>query len=242
MMADPRWRSRAGLRLAGESKIDVPVWVHVLRAGRLGAGDRAVKRQVAVLNKAYGGRLGGPDTGVRFHLAGITHTSDRRWFRDPLGSEVPLKTRLRRGGAETLNLYVAQLSEIVLGYSTYPYRYAENPILDGVVIDWRTLPGGSMTNFDRGLTSVHEIGHWMGLLHTFENGCGSPGDYVADTPPESEPTRGCPPRKDSCPAGGDDPVHNFMDYSYDRCMSHFTLGQVTRMHEMWSTYRKPHKV
>jgi hypothetical protein len=238
MMAGLRHRPPTGARVAGAPRVDVPTWVHVIKDGRHGAADQAVRRQIAVLNKAYGGRMGGPDSGVRFRLMGITHTANRRWFRDPLGSERPLKTRLRRGGADTLNLYVAQLSEIVLGYSTYPYRYAAKPVLDGVVVDWRTLPGGTMQDFDRGMTSVHEIGHWMGLLHTFENGCEPPGDYVDDTPPEAQPSRGCPAHKDTCAAEGDDPVHNFMDYSIDRCMSGFTSGQVTRMHQMWETYRK----
>jgi hypothetical protein len=244
MMADLRRRLDAlpALRRAAEFGITVPVWVHVIREGRQGARDGAVRRQIAMLNMAYGGRLGGLDTGVRFRIVGVTHTNSQSWFRDPLGFELPLKTHLRRGGPGTLNLYIAQLSELVLGYSTYPYRYAESPVLDGVVIDWRTLPGGALKDFDRGLTGVHEIGHWLGLLHTFENGCETPGDYVDDTAPEGVATEGCPPGKDTCTAPGDDPVHNFMDYSHDRCMSTFSHGQAARMREMWDAYRRTPKV
>ena len=97
-------------------------------------------------------------------------------------------------------------------------------MLDGVVIDWRSLPGGSLRSFDRGFTGVHEIGHWFGLLHTFENGCAAPGDGIADTSPEAVATDGCVIDKDTCEGGGPDPIHNFMDYSDDRCMSEFTAG------------------
>lgn len=217
--------------------VTVPLWVHVLTDGHTGAPDAAVREQVNVLNRAYSGGYGGADTGVRFALRGITRTENRDWFRNPLGMEDPMKTSLRRGGSETLNLYVSQLSELVLGYATYPNWYAGNPSQDGVVIDWRTLPGGALRNFNFGFTGVHEIGHWLGLVHTFENGCSEPGDSVDDTPFQATPTEGCPDRRDSCAAAGEDPIHNFMDYAHDRCMNQFTAGQGLRMRQAWVTYR-----
>ncbi|MGV9595823.1 M43 family zinc metalloprotease [Streptosporangium sandarakinum] len=239
MLADLRARQARLPHPAGLSwtPVTVPVWAHVITAGSLGAPDDAVRAQVATLNAAYGGRYGGADTGIRFRLDGLTRVDDPVLFRDPLGRPETLE-RMRRGGQETLNLYVAQLGRLVLGYSTYPYWYAGDPAGDGVVLDWRTLPGGSLRNFGRGFTGVHEIGHWLGLLHTFENGCLPLGDTIDDTPSEGLPTQGCPVHKDTCAGDGADPVHNFMDYAHDRCMSGFTEGQATRMREMWTAYRQ----
>jgi hypothetical protein len=220
------------------ARVTIPVRFHVItngRSGRLAAAD--VERQVEVLNAAYGGRTGGADTGVSFRLAQLDVTVNARWFARPKEHEHAMMDMLRRGGRGTLNLYSAAVGVDVLGFSTFPHRYRRNPRLDGVVIDYRSLPGGGTRHFDRGFTAVHEVGHWLGLLHTFENGCTSPGDSIADTPYEAEATEGCPRFKDSCPAPGGDPVHNFMDYGNDDCMSEFTPGQARRIRASWAAYR-----
>lgn len=76
-----------------------------------------------------------------------------------------------------------------------------------------------MQTYDQGKTAVHEVGHWFGLLHTFQdNSCekGSSGDFIADTPQQLTATDGCPVGKDSCPGvEGVDAIGNFMDYSSD---------------------------
>ncbi|MFB4265846.1 zinc metalloprotease [Nonomuraea sp. GTA35] len=231
-----------GKRLSGvtpPSEITVPTRVHVISPGPdRRVSDQAVQAQIDTLNSAYGGRFGGVDTGVRFRLDGISVKEQAAWFSDPVGHERAMKSTLHQGGAGTLNLYIAQLSELMLGFASYPYWYAGAPALDGVVIDWRSLPGGALSDYNKGFTGVHEIGHWLGLFHTFENGCQAPGDGIDDTSPEARPTEACPQGKDTCPGQpGQDPAHNYMDYAHDRCMWEFTVGQADRMHEMWAAYR-----
>jgi hypothetical protein len=229
-----------GRRLRGvrpPARLTVPTWVHVLTDGVNRASDEAVRAQIATLNDAYGGRLGGVDTGIAFRLEGIAVTRNAAWFSAPITHERAMKSTLRKGGAETLNLYLAEPGSLVLGFSSYPYWYESSPLLDGVVVDWRGLPGGSLSGYDRGYTGVHEIGHWLGLFHTFENGCAGPGDGIADTPAQAGPTDGCPEGKDTCGQPGHDAVHNFMDYAQDLCMREFTAGQAQRMRHMWAAYR-----
>lgn len=223
-------------RIAG--RLVVPVRFHVVHSGRHGRlSKRAVRRQISTLNAAYGGRKGGADTRVRFRLSGYDRTDKAAWFHHPQRHERSMKRRLRKGGRGTLNVYTAAVGTEVLGFSTFPQWYRRDPRMDGVVVDYRSLPRGSYAPFNHGYTGVHEIGHWLGLMHTFEGGCTPPGDGVADTPYESRPAEGCPRRRDTCPQRGRDPVHNFMDYAHDFCMRGFTAGQGRLIRASWAAYR-----
>jgi hypothetical protein len=232
----PPVKDLGGIVPAGD--IVVPVRFHVITSGRAGLlSEAAVVKQIDVMNRAYGGGSGGPDTRVAFRLDGIDFTDQPQWFRAPRHHESSIKKLLHRGGAQTLNLYTAWVGDEVIGFSTFPQWQSRSPIRDGVVIDYRSLPGGTYQHYNLGYTAVHETGHWLGLFHTFENGCDQPGDGVADTPFEGHPTDGCPRFKNTCAAAGDDPVHNFMDYAWDECMHEFTAGQAARIHQSWAAFR-----
>jgi hypothetical protein len=220
------------------SRLVVPVHFHVISAGRVGRLARAtVDQQVQTLNAAYGGNTGGADTGVSFRLTRVDYADDAQWFQRPHDFQQQMIGSLATGGPGTLNLFTAGVGSEVLGFSSFPQWYRLRPSVDGVVVDYRSVPGGQFDHFNRGYTAVHEIGHWLGLFHPFEGGCRPPGDGVDDTPYEAVPTQACPSVKDSCPAPGTDPVHNFMDYGFDTCMREFTPGQGLRIRAMWAAYR-----
>jgi len=221
------------------------VYFHVVYANQTLEGgyvqDSQIQEQIKVLNQDYN------STGISFKLVNISRIeSEDMFLRTAPDSEqeTGLKKTFRYGNASALNVYTVGFAEGdgvgLLGYATFPMDYAAKPQNDGVVLLYSTMPGSATPPYNMGRTLVHESGHWMGLYHTFQGGCKSPGDHVDDTPPEESAAYGCPEKRDTCRGGGPDPVHNFMDYTDDSCMNGFTPGQAKRIRAKIRTYRGVH--
>jgi hypothetical protein len=230
-------RLKAEQALKGEvnaQAISVPVYFHVIRSssGAGGVTTTQINDQISMMNKAFAG------AGISFFLAGTDYTNNDQWYTcSTAGCESKMKSALRKGTASALNFYTNNMGQGLLGWATFPWSYASNPTMDGVVVLQSSLPGGSTANYNEGDTGTHEVGHWLGLYHTFQGGCTSPGDSVDDTPYEASGASGCPVGRDTCSSAGVDPIENFMDYSYDSCMYTFSSGQNSRALSMWNTYR-----
>jgi hypothetical protein len=212
----------------------IPVYFHVIRSSAGGGGVTAtqINNQITVLNNAYAA------SGFSFFLAATDYTNNDTYYTCGGGTcETNMKNALHKGTASALNFYTNNMGGGLLGWATFPWSYASAASKDGVVVLQSSLPGGSATNYNLGDTGTHEVGHWMGLYHTFQGGCVSPGDSVSDTPDEGSSAAGCPSGRDTCSTAGLDPITNFMDYTYDSCMNTFSAGQNSRMNSMWNSYR-----
>jgi Pregnancy-associated plasma protein-A len=210
----------------------VNVYFHVINQGAgLANGDvpdSQIERQIAGLNLAFAA------SGWSFQLVATDRTTNATWYT---GCPNIMKTSLRQGSADDLNIYTCNPSNNLLGWATFPSSYNSSPSTDGVVALFSSLPGGTAVPYNEGDTITHEVGHWMGLYHTFQGGCSKTGDSVSDTPAEKSAAWGCPVGRDTCPGVGVDPIENLMDYTDDACMDRFTVGQDGRIDLQFSTYR-----
>lgn len=150
-----------------------------------------------------------------------------------------------------LNIWVANFSSNgdladVLGYAQFPSNSQLAGLetnggldyTDGVIINYKSFgsidifPQGTYTpGYNRGRTTTHEVGHFLGLRHIWGDGNGGCNntDYCADTPFAYEANTSCFPGYDSCPSAGEDMTNNYMDYTGDLCMNVFTNDQKERM-------------
>jgi hypothetical protein len=160
----------------------VRTYVHVVAPtatagpGRGAVADATLLAQMRVLNATYS------SAGFQFRLEAVTRVISSSFATAEVasGAERSMKRALRRGGRDSLNIFVTS-PPALLGWSTFPESARTDRDYDGVVTGFYTLPGSSMKPYNKGMTMAHEVGHWLGLLHTFEGeGCSGLGDRVSD--------------------------------------------------------------
>ncbi len=255
------------------SYYDIPVYFHVIQDtqdanndGQLDGhvDESRLDQQITVLNDAFNGTTVA-NVQFFFRKAGVTRNFNRDWFNmkvsinDPqrveFSSEHEAKRLLHQGGANALNFYtissaLQQPEDLYpIGWAWFAEWYAGNRCRDGVVVPFTTLPGDNTPNnpFNKGDLPVHEVGHWLGLYHTYQgsqNSCEQANengnDQVDDTPIHKDTNVGKCIEADTCTSfPGTDPIYNFMtDYS-DECKREFTRGQFKRMRDQYLTLRRP---
>ncbi|MFI6254019.1 zinc metalloprotease [Streptomyces sp. NPDC051016] len=195
--------------------------------------DAALQRQIDVVNQAFS-PVGLSFRTYQVYRYGVSHAV-LHGVAEGNQNEAYLK-QTHKYNQQYLNLFTARPDDS-RGWATFPWDYASRPGYDGVVLNSDTMPGGTRPDYDEGKTAVNLIGHWTGLWSTYQGGCSGEGDYVADTPAEASPAVGCPTGRDTCPAAGTDPIHNYMDDSTDHCRVQFTHGQLQRVIGTLAQYR-----
>lgn len=235
----------------------IPVVVHVIHTGGSeNISDLQIQSQIEVLNEDYGKLVGtngdgnGVDTKVRFCLAkkdpngnctnGIVRVystlANHQTYERPLLKELSFWDNARY-----MNIYVVKsITGGTLGYSSFP---GGPPDEDGIVVRHNYFGNVGTASSSLGRTTTHEAGHWFGLYHTFNGGCGTDvcndGDFVCDTPPVASANFGCP-NINSCSnefPDVQDQVANYLDYTNDPCKSMFTAGQRDRIQATMNNIR-----
>ena len=229
----------ANRRLRGDfqprGKINIPIVFHIVRARKgkqFNVTDQQVQVQLDVLNDVFKSK------GFKFSLRQLIRYNDNKFARKC--GNYPAERRFKRkhaiDPATTLNVYSCRARQG--GYARLPQSRPEDHYLHGAVVHYAFFPGGGASPYDEGDLLVHEVGHYLGLSHTFRDGCTGKGDRVADTPREARPSFRCVIGRDTCPDDpGVDPITNFMDYSPDACTERFTPGQKERMLDQVATFK-----
>lgn len=247
----------------------IPCVVHVIQTSAQEIVTPAiVQSQLDVLNEDFRRMAGTPGFGngvdmlYEFCLAsidpnGAPTTGINRVISPTLAfhdkaDEAQFKGLIQWDPYRYFNIWVARTIETtsgagqVIGYATFPSSISFQGNLDGVVIHSGYF-GRDSDPSTIGRTTTHEVGHWIGLFHTFQNGCqGSSagtcltgGDRVCDTPQAFDQNFGCPSRN-SCtdtPTDLPDQIENYMDYSDGTCQNMYTNGQKVRSDQIMANYR-----
>jgi len=268
--AAARWRAQhPGDIRSSTPVLTIPVVVHILyKTPTQNISNAQIYSQIAILNADYrrlnADTINTPamfdsiaaDINVEFCLAtrdpqgnptdGITRTSTTGGqlfgFFSPIFEDAKYDST---GGKDAwpadqyLNIWVCEMIPGLLGYAQFP---GGDPATDGVVISYQSFGdiGTVAAPSTLGRTTVHEVGHWMGLFHIWGDDQDCTGsDSIPDTPNATVASSSdCQVTRNSCsnedPYWGttdpNDMVQNYMDYSHDSCMNMFTEGQKTRMY------------
>lgn len=255
--------------------LTIPVVVHIIHSGEnIGQGknlvDNKVWEQLAILNADFRRQNMdaaltpnefknlAADTQIEFCLAAknpdgeptsgiLRHRYTDVWDRNFI--EATIKPETQWEPNLYLNIWIVKIPENSLGQFTVGYSYFPVPSMvgstrDGVVLDYRFV-GLNPLHAAAGRTATHEIGHYLGLSHVWENSLGEGGctydDGINDTPIQSEASFLCPSHpKESC--GSNDMFMNFMDYVNDDCSNLFTKGQAQVMRAVLSGGTKVNEV
>lgn len=256
--AETKIKNELASNRGGASIKIIPVVVHVIHLGGTENISAAqIQSQIDVLNEDYRKMTGtngdgaGVDTEIEFCLAkknplgkctdGIVRINSA-FANHQTHQRSALKDLSFWDNTRYLNMYVVKtINGSTLGYSSFPGGPANE---DGIVVRHNYFGRIGTAASTLGRTTTHEVGHWLGLYHTFNGGCGidecTDGDYVCDTPPAAAPNFGCPTTANTCSNEVPnvlDQISNYMDYSDDNCKSMFSLGQKDRAQTSLTTLR-----
>lgn len=225
-------------------KMEIPVVVNVLyRTTAENISLTQIQSQIDVLNKDFNAlnsdynTANNPYSSVRANV-GISFVLDqvirKSTTKTSWGTNDSCKKTANGGLAPTspttkLNLWVATIGGGILGYAQFP---GGSSATDGVVIDSKYFgnTGTATYPFNLGRTATHEVGHWMNLRHIWGDAtCGS--DLVSDTPVHNTANYGVPAvgHRSTCTGTPLEMYMNYMDYTDDRGMYMFSVGQKARM-------------
>ena len=260
-----RLKNKQALKV-GATTIIIPIVFHIVMQDPSVVTDAQILAQLDTINKDYAGINGDSvripsyfkslfgKSELNFCLARRTPTDEpatgivRYTTTQPSFSNADNESvkHVSLGGADAwdankyLNVWICDLSNDLLGYGTFP---GSGPLNEqGVVIDFASIPGGSLTGFNKGKTLTHEIGHYFNLYHIWgdDNGACTGTDFVDDTPDQGNSTPGCPlgVMTDACsPVSPGILYQDYMDYTGDNCLVMFTVLQVARMEAALSSFR-----
>lgn len=242
------------------TELVIPVVFHILHDGGSGnLDDSLIHNAIRDLNDGFANRgYYAPSTGVPIHVSfclsqkgkygepsnGIDRINDENFaVLESFDEDLEMKLKYSWPTDKVLNVYSVGNITIATAYATFP-QLEEGIYWDGIVID-APFVGYSRS---RSAILVHEVGHYLGLYHTFQDNCRNydcllQGDRVCDTPPDAIWTtrEGClynnncfSDADDTSPnnpftTDGPDMNNNYMDYNDAECMKAFSEGQRSRM-------------